>query len=89
MGKVSTLFILSILVLAWRCQTEQTCLEPQKGFFMSYNAMSKRDTLPNLFDTINTKIPKYDDTYTNTSTQKTYVISNMHPQMYYNEHHQK
>ena len=68
MGKLNIIVLLSVLLLVWDCQAEQTCLEPQKGFFMSYNAMSKRDTLANLFDTINSKIGKYDDTYTNAST---------------------
>ena len=65
------------------------CPDPQKGIYMSYNALSKRDTIPNLFTTINAKIPLYNDSYTNTTTSKVYSFTDMHPQMYYSEHHQK
>lgn len=67
---------------------EQHCLEPQKGLYLSYNAQSKRDTIPGLFVEVDAKINRYNYTY-NDGKGATFIISNMHPQMYYNEHHQK
>lgn len=79
--------IVGLALLAWTCSAQLKC-EPQKGFFMSYNAMSKRDTLPDMFGLINQKIPKYNCSWTEFKSAKNYTITNMHPQMYYNEHHQ-
>ncbi len=67
---------------------EQHCLDPQKGLYLSYNAQSKRDTIPGLFNEIDAKIGRYNYTY-NDGKGANIVITNMHPQMYYNEHYQK
>lgn len=64
------------------------CLDPQKGYYMSYNALSKKDTLPTLFTSINSKMTTYNQTY-NDGKGNLYEIKQLHPQMYYNEHHQK
>ena len=82
-------FLSAIFLLISLSYQQQTCLEPQKAFYMSYNAMSKRDTLPNLFETINSKIPTYNASYTSQNNSHTYTITSMHPQMYYSEHAQK
>ena len=50
---------------------------------MSYDALGRRDALPNMFHQINSKIGKYND------TAGQYSIKNLQPLVYYNDHHQK
>lgn len=64
------------------------CTDPQKGFYMSYNALSNRDHLGDLFRLVDSKMPTYGYNYTDPKSSN-YLISSMHPQLYYNEHHQK
>ena len=37
---------------------------PQKSFYMSYDAMGKKDTISNVFDEANKDILMYNSTYT-------------------------
>lgn len=80
------------LLLLVLCLTQVTsdlyCHEPQKGYYMSYNTLSKKDTMPTLFNLLNTKATYYNRTY-NDGRGTTFDIKQLHPQMYYNEHHQK
>lgn len=85
------MFVRSVLLIALvaGCAAQLKCPEPQKGVYMSYNAISKQDTLPLMFTEINTLIPRFNDTYNNTQNSTLYKIINLHPQLYYSEHHQK
>lgn len=38
--------ILMILICIYTTNADLHCTDPQKGFYMSYNAISKRDTMP-------------------------------------------
>lgn len=78
--------ILLVVTLLSLVSVSQKCQFPQKGLFLSYNALSKRDTIANMFTEINGKIEKFNDAYSENSTN--YNIKNMHPQMYYSEHDQ-
>jgi hypothetical protein len=60
-NKLISLFI--VLHIAFKV-VSQYCTAPQKALFISFNSMSKRDTLPNLFKDVNTKLPKYNKTAT-------------------------
>lgn len=55
----------NLLATLWLFQRVicQTCTAPQKGLYMSYNAMSKKDTLSNMFKDTNTKIPTFNSTW--------------------------
>lgn len=74
-------FVLSVLIGS--SKADMHCTDPQKGFYMSYNALSKRDTMTDLFILINSKMSKYNFTYDDGKGSK-YTISNMLPQLYYN-----
>lgn len=63
------------------------CTEPQKAFYLSYSAISKRDTMEGLFKEVDSKMNKFNYTY-NDGKGGVFVISNLVPQLYYNEHHQ-
>ena len=66
----------------------QECTVPQKGYYMSYNALSKRDTIGQMFEDINAKMPSYNVSYTNATQNVSYEVKNLKPSVYYNEHHQ-
>lgn len=55
---------------------------------MSYNALSKRDTMTELFMLIDSRMKTYAVNYTDPKAAN-YLLTSMHPQLYYNEHHQK
>lgn len=75
------IFLLLIIAIINTVNT-QKCKLPQKALFMSYNAMSKRDTIANMFDEINSIMEKFNDSsYTENNTA--YSLMNLHPQMYY------
>jgi hypothetical protein len=59
------------------------CADPQKGFYMSFNALSKRDGMTDLFVLINSNMPKFNASY-NDGKGTQYMISNLVPQLYYN-----
>lgn len=77
------LFCMSTFVLA-----DLHCTDPQKGFYMSYDAISKKDTMQNLFSEVSGKLSTYNYTY-NDDKGATFTLSNLKPHFYYNEHHQK
>jgi hypothetical protein len=56
------LFPLLIALLVGLEVVSQFCKDPQKAIFVSLNSMSKRDTIPNLFMDVDTKLPKYNKT---------------------------
>ena len=45
----SSPFIIAIVSILVTVSVSQKCEAPQKGIYMSYNTLSKRDTLTNLF----------------------------------------
>lgn len=81
------LSVLMILLCVAPAMCDLQCADPQKGFYMSYNALSKKDTMQNLFTEIDGKILTYNTTYVDPKNI-TYHINSFHPQLYYNEHHQ-
>lgn len=44
---IFTIFLLCLC--ATPILSDLQCTDPQKGFFMSYNAISKKDTMQNVF----------------------------------------
>lgn len=81
MSLANLCFLALILILAPQTNS-QFCKDPQKGIFMSFNAMSKMDTLPNLFRLIDTKLSKFNGSIVKDTN--TYSIINLNPQLYYN-----
>lgn len=71
----------------WREDLTALCDEPQKTFFMSFNAMSKRDSIGNAFDEINSKISLKSLTHVDAGT--TYFIMNLRANLSYSEYYQK
>jgi ribosomal protein S8 len=51
---------------------------------MSYNAISKMDTIGNVFTHINNMTTKYNESYSDSETKAVYKVINLHPQFYYN-----
>lgn len=90
MSTAKSKLCLAVLLLCSVCVVKSNvhCEEPQKAFYMSYGAQSKRDTMPVLFTEINKKMSVYNYTY-NDGKGAEITLKNLHPQFYYNEHHQK
>ena len=82
---LNILFFYSFLAFA----ESQSCPAPQKGVYMSFDAISKRDTMTNLFKEVTATLDKYSDSFTNSSTGTTYSITAFRPMLFYNEHPQK
>ena len=80
--------LLAVLAISAIALKVNSCSDPQKTAYLSFNFLSKRDTMSNLFNETNAEIIKYDFFYTDPTTRKGYNISQMHPQLYYNEHYQ-
>ena len=73
--QLNSIYILSLICIIGVLVTKsnsQTCSAPQKGIYMSYNALSKRDTIPNLFREVTKTLNTYNDSFTNSTTKKTY-----------------
>lgn len=81
------LSVLAFVCLVAQAAADMHCTEPQKAFYLSYNAISKRDTMEGLFKEVDSKMNKFNYTY-NDGKGGVFVISNLVPQLYYNEHHQ-
>lgn len=81
-----TISYVLVLIFMTSCTSFLTadpkCSAPQKGVFFSYNALSKRDTMPDVFKEINKNAKTYNSFYNNGTSQ--YNITNIHPQLYYN-----
>jgi len=56
---------------------------------MSYPAMSKRDSINNMFQEINTKLPVLENKFTDSQLQASFHITNLRPMAYYNDHYQQ
>lgn len=80
------LIILPFLLLA---ASALICDEPQRKFYMSFPTLSKRDMVSNLFQEINQYSQTYDNNYTDNVLQANFKITNVKPQVYYNDHYQK
>lgn len=70
------------------CAFCKLCDEAQKSMFMSMNAISKRDSITNLFIELNTNMTTYNTTYNDTSDKIELLLTGFQPQAYYNDHHQ-
>jgi hypothetical protein len=55
---------------------------------LSYNGISNRDYLAKMFELIDSKLLRYNMTYTD-NNGSVYEIINMAPQVYYSEHYQE
>ena len=82
-----SLLLLVLLGIFLQSALVRSDCEAQKGFFMSYKAMSKRDTIQNLFTEVNKLVSTYNSTYMD-EKNITYTITSFYPQMYYNDHAQ-
>jgi hypothetical protein len=82
-GRYVVLVAIMILLCIHSTNAELHCTDPQKGFYMSYNALSKRDGMTDLFVLINSNMPKFNASY-NDGKGTQYTISNLVPQLYYN-----
>jgi hypothetical protein len=58
---LTKLCLFPIIFLLAQQINSQFCKDPQKGIFMSYQTMSKMETLSDLFRLINTKLPKFNE----------------------------
>jgi hypothetical protein len=56
---------------------------------MSYSTLSKRDMVSNLFLEINQYAQTYENNYTDNALQANFKITNVRPQVYYNDHYQR
>jgi hypothetical protein len=59
------------------------CTAPQKQFYLSYNAISNRDYLTNMFENISQAYPTYNMNYTD-KDGTVYTIIDLKPHLYYN-----
>lgn len=82
---LKTLLLLTFIV-ACLPLIEANCPDPQKGFFLSFNALSKRDTMTDVFKEIDRNLSTFSAKYNGDGIQ--YELTNIKPQLYYNEHHQ-
>jgi hypothetical protein len=80
-------YVILLLCIVSIVKSDIHCEAPQKAFYMSYNAQSKKDTIPVLFTEINKKMSFYNYSY-NDGKGVEIVLKNLRPQFYYNEHHQ-
>jgi hypothetical protein len=64
------------------------CIEPQKTFYMSFPALSKRDSLVNLFLELDKNISTYENTYTDGGLGANFKVSGVKPGFYYKDHSQ-
>lgn len=80
MAPLSRCLLLSVLPLILMAEL---CVNPQKSLYMSFQALSKRDSIPSVFAEISTSVPKYNATYSNGGVSN-YTISNLAPALYYN-----
>lgn len=74
---------IGFLFLMTAVRADLYCTDPQKAYYLSYNCQSNKDTLPILFNQVDSKIGKYNVSYDD-GKGKVYSIIDMHPQMYYN-----
>ena len=77
-------FIYFIVSLLSSVKAINYCQDPQKSAYLSFNFLSKRDTISNLFNLTNYEMNNYDFVYNDPQSNKLYNLSSMHPQFYYN-----
>ena len=56
---------------------------------MSFQALSKRDTLENLFDELHSNMSTMENNYTDSNLQANFILTNIRPKAFYNDHEQK
>lgn len=81
--------ILLLLLLAVTVTHCTLCAEPQRSFYMSFQALSKRDTLENLFQELSPNMSVMENNYTDSTLGANFVLTNIHPHPFYNDHEQR
>jgi hypothetical protein len=56
---------------------------------MSFQTLSKRDTLQSIFEEMGNNMTSMDSNYTDATLQANFILSNIHPRPHYNDHEQK
>lgn len=79
--------ILLTLSLLYSAVVADICDEPQRKFYMSFPSLGKRDAISNLFREMNQNMPTYENTYTDSVLAANFKITNVRPQVYYNDHY--
>lgn len=79
--------LILLLTLSLLCGVlGKDCPNPQKVAFVSYNAMSKQDTMTQIFNQLNKQNVSFNYSYTHNET--VYSIVSLVAHVYHNEHYQ-
>jgi hypothetical protein len=77
-----------LLIIALFNEVHTTCENPQKSLFFSFNSLSKKDHISDMFEELNEKLTPYYFYYNDAQDDKRYNVINFKYQVAYSQHYQ-